>query len=72
MYLLEGADEKRGVACLGGECFGVAGAGFLRFSCAEPDDRLVQAVAFFADAITRKDRVTAYLEVHPKYRVPSN
>jgi aspartate aminotransferase len=72
MYLLEGADEKRGVACLGGECFGAAGAGFLRFSCAEPDDRLVQAVAFFADAITRKDRVTAYLEAHPKYRVPSN
>ena len=29
MYLLEGADEKIGVACLGGECFGPAGAGFL-------------------------------------------
>ena len=40
MYLLEGADDARGVACLGGECFGPAGAGFLRFSCAEPDDRL--------------------------------
>ena len=72
MYLLEGADDKAGVACLGGECFGPAGQGFLRFSCAEPDDRLVQAVAFFADAITRKDRVAAYLETHPKYRVPSN
>ncbi|HEY1189067.1 MAG TPA: aminotransferase class I/II-fold pyridoxal phosphate-dependent enzyme [Gemmata sp.] len=68
MYLLEGADEKRGVACLGGECFGAAGQGFLRFSCAEPDDRLVSAVAFFADAVTRTDRVAAYLESHPKYR----
>ncbi len=27
MYLLEGADDKRGVACLGGECFGAAGQG---------------------------------------------
>ena len=61
MYLLEGADDKRGVACLGGECFGDAGAGFLRFSCAEPDERLVEAVQFFADAITRTDRVKAYL-----------
>jgi aspartate aminotransferase len=69
MYLLEGADDKRGVACLGGECFGAAGRGFIRFSCAEPDDRLVQAVAFFADAITRTDRVKAYLAANPKYRL---
>ncbi len=69
MYLLEGADDKRGVACLGGECFGAAGQGFLRFSCAEPDERLVEAVKFFADAITRTDRVKAYLEANPKYRV---
>ena len=69
MYLLEGADDKRGVACLGGECFGAAGQGFIRFSCAEPDERLVEAVAFFADAVTRTDQVNAYLESHPKYRV---
>ena len=68
MYLLEGADEKAGVACLGGECFGAAGAGFLRFSCAEPDERLVEAVRFFAEAITRVDRVNEYLEKNPKYR----
>ncbi len=68
MYLLEGADEKAGVACLGGECFGAAGAGFLRFSCAEPDERLVEAVKFFAEAITRVNRVNAYLEKNPKYR----
>lgn len=69
MFLLEAADDKKGVACLGGECFGAAGAGFVRFSCAEPDERLVDAVAFFKDAITRTDRVNAYLDAHPKYRV---
>jgi aspartate aminotransferase len=69
MYLLEGADDARGVACLGGECFGPAGAGFLRFSCAEPDDRLIQAVDFLAEAVTRTDRVAAYLAANPKYRL---
>ncbi len=68
MYLLEAADDQRGVACLGGECFGPAGQGFLRFSCAEPDERLLQAVDFFAEAITRTDRVAAYLQANPKYR----
>ncbi|MFO0935883.1 MAG: aminotransferase class I/II-fold pyridoxal phosphate-dependent enzyme [Gemmataceae bacterium] len=68
MYLLEGADDKKGVACLGGECFGQAGKGFLRFSCAEPDDKLVRAVAFLKEAITRTDRVKAYLEKNPKYK----
>jgi aspartate aminotransferase len=68
MYLLEGADDREGVACLGGECFGTAGEGFLRFSCAEPDARLRQAVHFLADAVTRTDRVQRYLEAHPKYR----
>jgi aspartate aminotransferase len=69
MYLLEGADDFKGVACLGGECFGPAGQGFLRFSCAEPDERLHEAVAFFQEAITRTERVTRYLESHPKYRM---
>ena len=68
MYLLEAADESLGVACLGGECFGPAGQGFLRFSCAEPDDRLQAAVAFFKDAIGRSDRVAKYIAAHPKYR----
>jgi aspartate aminotransferase len=68
MFLLEGADDRLGVACLGGECFGTAGQGFLRFSCAEPDDRLRLAVTFFADAVTRTERVKNYLETHPKYR----
>lgn len=69
MYLLEGADDKKGVACLGGECFGPAGQGFLRFSCAEPDERLKEAVQFFADAVTRGDRVKKYLDANPKYRL---
>lgn len=68
MYLLEGADDHFGVACLGGECFGEAGRGFLRFSCAEPDHRLRQAVAFFAEAVQRRERVARFLEVHSKYR----
>ncbi|MBI2808383.1 MAG: aminotransferase class I/II-fold pyridoxal phosphate-dependent enzyme [Planctomycetes bacterium] len=69
MFLLEAADDKLGVACLGGECFGPAGKGFLRFSCAEPDERLVQAVAFFRDAVKRVERVEAYLKEHGKFRL---
>jgi aspartate aminotransferase len=68
MYLLEGADDAKGVACLGGECFGAAGKGFVRFSCAEPDDRIVQAVDFLKEAITRSDRVAKYQEKNTKYR----
>src|SRR4029077_19260822 len=68
MFLLEAADDAKGVACLGGECFGPAGNGFLRFSCAEPDDRLVQAVAFLKEAVTRVERVQAYLPTQAKYR----
>ncbi len=67
MYLLEGADDKFGVACLGGESFGEAGAGFLRFSCAEPDERIEEALKFLPDAICRTDRVSKYLAEHPKY-----
>jgi aspartate aminotransferase len=69
MFLLEAADDAKGVACLGGECFGPAGKGFLRFSCAEPDDRLKAAVAFLKEAVKRTDRVQAYLEKHAKYRL---
>jgi aspartate aminotransferase len=69
MYLLEGADDALGVACLGGECFGHAGNGFLRFSCAEPDERLIAAVAFLKDAVKRVDRVQAYLERNAMYRL---
>jgi aspartate aminotransferase len=69
MYLLEGADDARGVACLGGECFGEAGAGFLRLSCAEPDERLSEAVSFIATAIEQTSRVETYLSSHAEYRL---
>jgi aspartate aminotransferase len=68
MFLLEGADDRRGLACLGGECFGPAGQGFVRLSCAEPDDRLISAVHFFAEAVNRSDRVEKYLASRAKYR----
>ena len=69
LYLLEGADDAFGVACLGGESFGEAGCGFLRFSCAEPDERIDQALAFLPDALNRADRVASYLADHPQYRL---
>ncbi|MFP6766692.1 MAG: pyridoxal phosphate-dependent aminotransferase, partial [Planctomycetaceae bacterium] len=69
LYLLEGADDDFGVACLGGECFGDAGAGFLRFSCAESNERLQQALDFLPEAIGRTDRVAAFLESRPEFRL---
>ncbi len=71
MYFLEGADDDFGIACLGGECFGEAGAGFLRFSCAEPNDRLKKAVDFNPIALERKDRLAAWLEQNTEYRLNS-
>src|SRR4029453_19180630 len=67
LYLLEGADDRFGVACLGGECFGEAGRGFLRFSCAEPDERITQAIEFLPQALERQDRVRRYLEANPQH-----
>jgi aspartate aminotransferase len=69
MFLLEAADDGFGVACLGGECFGEAGAGFLRFSCAEPDERIEEALRFIPEAITRTDRVKRYLEAKPDFKL---
>jgi aspartate aminotransferase len=71
LYLLEGASDTFGVACLGGECFGAAGAGFLRFSCAEPDERIEQALAFLPGAMADTSRVNAYLSIHPEYVLSS-
>ena len=67
LYLLEGADDDFGVACLGGECFGAAGRGFLRFSCAEPDERIDQAMAFLPVALGRTERVRRYIETNPQF-----
>ncbi len=71
MYLLEGADDQFGIACLGGECFGDAGHGFLRFSCAEPNERLTQALEFLPTAIARKDRIRKYLEQNTHFSLPT-
>jgi aspartate aminotransferase len=71
LYLLEGADDDFGVACLGGECFGAAGRGFLRFSCAEPDERIDQAMAFVPIALARTGRVRQYLEKNPQFSLES-
>ena len=66
LYLLEGADDNFGVACLGGECFGEAGRGFLRFSCAEPDEKIEKAIAFLPQAFGRGERVKAFLARRPE------
>lgn len=67
MYLLQGADDDFGIACLGGECFGEAGAGFLRFSCSEPDDRLQQALDFIPLALGRTERLAAWVADNPEF-----
>ncbi len=69
LFLLEGADDDFGIACLGGECFGEAGTGFLRFSCAEPNERLRQALEFIPAALERKDRLAEWLERNPEHRL---
>ncbi|MCP4505195.1 MAG: hypothetical protein GY826_02230, partial [Fuerstiella sp.] len=67
----QGADDDFGIACLGGECFGDAGRGFLRFSCAEPDERLQQALGFLPVALSRTDRIADWLVEHPETRLQS-
>jgi aspartate aminotransferase len=69
LYMLQGADDRFGIACLGGECFGEAGAGFLRFSCAEPNDRLQKALDFIPVALSRTERIAAWLAANPQYRL---
>jgi aspartate aminotransferase len=69
LFMLQGADDRFGIACLGGECFGQAGAGFLRFSCAESNDRLQQALDFIPKALARTDRLGTWLANHPQYRL---
>ena len=69
LFMLEAADDDFGIASLGGECFGAAGAGFLRLSCAEPDERLQQALDFIPVALSRRDRLEAWLDEKPQYRL---
>ena len=69
-FLMEGADDQFGVACLGGEAFGPEGAGFLRFSCAETDERIESALRFLPDALGRKDRARRFLAERPEFASP--
>jgi aspartate aminotransferase len=69
MFLLQAADDELGLACLGGECFGEAGAGFLRFSCAEPASVMLEAVQFFDVAIQRADRARDFAAHFPQFRL---
>ncbi len=69
LFMLQGADDRFGIASLGGECFGQAGAGFLRFSCAEPNDRLKKALEFIPTALARRDRLEAWLKKNPQHRL---
>lgn len=68
-YLLEAADDQMGVACLGGECFGNAGAGFLRLSTAVDRDSLVDAVDFIDQAVHRNERMAEFLDQRPEFRL---
>jgi len=66
-FLMEGADDRFGVACLGGEAFGPEGAGFLRFSCAESDERIEAALRFLPNALGREDRARAFRTSRPEF-----
>lgn len=69
LYLLEGADEHFGVACLGGECFGEAGEGYLRLSCAEPDARLQRALQFISTAVADTASISSWVDVNPRFQL---
>jgi len=71
MFLLQGADPDIGVASLGGECFGQAGAGFIRFSVSEPPERLTMALKFIERSLTLYDRLKQYLIHNPCFQLPA-
>ena len=72
MYFLEGAHPELGVACLGGECFGEAGGGFIRLSSSEPQDGLLAAIDFMANAVKDEPAIQAYLAQHREFRLVTN
>ncbi len=41
----------------------------MRFGCAASDERLQQAVDFIPEALSREDRVQAFLEANPEWRL---
>jgi aspartate aminotransferase len=54
---------------LGANALARLAAGFLRFSCAEPNDRLQQALDFLPIALSRTDRIAKWLEERPQFRL---
>ena len=68
MYLLEAADSKVGVSCLGGEAFGEDGYGYIRMSCAESADRLRVAAEFLEMHLKDSARVKKFVADNPPYR----
>jgi len=69
MYLMEGADPAIGVACLGGECFGEAGEGFIRLSSSLPEDELLTAIKFMDTAFSNSTAVSRFISGHPEYQL---
>lgn len=69
LYFLEGANDAKGVACLGGECFGAAGGGFLRMSCSEPSVRIIEAVEFIENSLGDTERIAHHLRDNPEHRL---
>ena len=66
-YLLEGADPKVGVSCLGGEAFGEDGYGYIRMSCAESEDRLETAADFLETYLSDGTRIKKFLTDNPQF-----
>ncbi len=71
MYLLTAADDDFGVACLGGECFGDAGHGFLRFSTATPPELIEKAVELLPIACTQDEKIKQFITANPKFTLES-
>ena len=69
MYLLEGADKHTGLACLGGECFGAAGGGFIRLSSSLPEEELLAGIEFMQHAFSNQNAIAEYLQSHPEYSI---
>ena len=69
LYLRKGAEAAFGIACRGGECFGDAGHGFIRFSTAEPPELIQEALDFLPIAWNNEERIQAFLAANPKYKL---
>ena len=71
LSVLDGDILKRliGVACLGGECFGAAGGGFIRLSSSLPTEELLDAIDFLEQAFCNDAAIAEYLNKHTLFRL---